>query len=402
MINTNACYSLRVKRTVNILLLVGSLVVSTSTFSQYTVKVRLAAIPAAHKSDAIFITGNFNEWNPADGEGRFSKTDSQYVVNFYDVPGGTYEFKFTRGSWETVEVSAAGADIGNRSLLVKGDTTVEFSIAAWKDDFAKVEKKHTASSNVRLLDSAFKMPQLDRNRRIWIYLPEDYSTTKKRYPVLYMHDGQNLFDEFIAPFGEWGVDECLDSIRNSGSKTKPACIVIGIDNGPKRMNEYNPYSFQDFGNGEGDEYVDFLATTLKPYIDRKYRTLTSKQNTLIAGSSMGGLISYYAMLKYPEVFGKGGIFSPAFWTADSIKSLTEAKGKLLKGKLFFYMGGEEGGNMIQDMKDVTDLLGKNSPALIYAVVDPEAAHNEKAWRKWFPEFFTWITADGFNKVVKVD
>lgn len=383
-------------------LLMAFLVSSLSAVSQYNVKVRLVSVPPGHEHDSIYAAGNFNEWKPADPEARFGENEGKYFLQFDDVAAGDYEFKFTRGSWQNVEGGQKGADIGNRKLTVTGDTTVEFSIISWRDDFPPTERKHTASSNVHLLDSAFAIPQLDRSRRIWIYLPKNYAAGKKRYPVLYMHDGQNLFDEYNAPFGEWGVDDCLDSIQNSDSKNKPACIVIGIENGPKRMNEYNPYSFQNFGEGEGDEYVDFIAKTLKPYIDRKYRTLSSTQNTMIAGSSMGGLISYFAMLKYPEVFGKGGIFSPAFWTADAIKPLTEEMGKLLKGKLFFYMGGKEGGSYIDDMKDVTDLLGKHSPALIYAVVDPEASHNEEAWRKWFPEFFTWIMADGFNKVIKVE
>ena len=275
---------------------------------------------------------------------------------------------------------------------------MRYEIAAWKDDFVPVPKEHTASNQVHLLDTAFYIPQLNRTRRIWIYLPEDYSKNKKSYPVMYMHDGQNLFDTYTSGFGEWGVDECLDSLIKAG---KQACIVVGIDNGPQRVNEYNPYDFQQFGKGEGGQYIEFLTQTLKPFIDGKYRTLSSRENTIIAGSSMGGLISYYAMLKQAAVFGKGGIFSPAFWTAPAIKSLTDSFAGKISGKFFFYMGGMEGGSYIKDMQDVQEVLGEKSASMIYSVIDAESSHNEKAWRKWFAEFYKWIMADGFNNVVKI-
>lgn len=216
---------------------------------------------------------------------------------------------------------------------------------------------------------------------------------------MYMHDGQNIFDESTSGFGEWGVDECADSLIKNG---KPACIIVGIDNGPNRMTEYNPYDSKDFGKGTGDQYLEFIVKNLKPYIDKHYRTLTTNENTIIAGSSMGGLISYYAMLKYPEVFGKGGIFSPAFWTASAIKELTDLSGDKIKGTVFFYVGGQEGEQYVADMKEITDQLGKNSKAFIYAVTDPAGAHNEAAWRKWFHEFYKWVLANGFNNIVDLD
>jgi metallo-beta-lactamase class B len=382
-------------------LLAAMLLLYCSSFSQYTVTLHLRNFPAGHSPDSIYMVGNHNQWNPADSNHRVGSGGQPATLVLKNVPAGRYEFKFTRGSWQNVETGPAGEDVGNRQLFVNSDTAIEVSVHGWKDDFSAPARPRTLSSNVQVLDSAFEIPQLGRTRRLWVYLPPGYKKSKKRYPVMYMHDGQNLFDESTAAFGEWGVDECLDSLSRLKTKHKRECIVIGIENGPRRMNEYNPYDFGQAGKGEGTQYVDFLATTLKSYIDRRYRTLTSKQNTIIAGSSMGGLISYYAMLRYPEVFGKGGIFSPAFWTADSIKVLTSTAGNKLTGNLFFYMGGQEGDNSIEDMQEVTAILGEHSPALIYEVIDPLAAHNEQAWRKWFPEFVTWVLADGFNKILKV-
>ena len=208
-----------------------------------------------------------------------------------------------------------------------------------------------------------------------------------------MQDGQNIFDDQTAAFGEWGVDESLDSLIKKGI---PACIVVGIANGANRMSEYNPYTFRNYGKGTGNEYVDFLAKTLKPFIDNHYRTLTTKENTIIAGSSMGGLISYYALLKYPKIFGKAGVFSPAFWTASGIKKLTDSLKRKINNKLFFYIGKLEGEKYVSDMNEIIQKLGKHSNAKIYSVIDPLGMHNEKAWSKWFPTFYTWIMADRVN------
>ena len=298
---------------------------------------------------------------------------------------------------------AGGADVANHAVKLIGDTTISYSIAGWADDFAALSKVHTASPNVQVLDTAFEIPQLYRHRRIWIYLPPSYRKSKKRYPVMYMQDGQNIFDEYTSAYGEWGVDECLDSLIAKG---RSSCIVVGIENGSEtRMNEYNPYEFtwKDSVTSrtflpEGDEYLAFISNTLKPFVDKHYRTLPSRENTIIAGSFMGGLISYYALLKYPKVFGNAGIFSPAFWTASGIDNLTDSVGGKLDAKVFFYMGDAEGKEDVEKMNGIIEKIGKNSSALITSVIDPEGKHNEQAWRKWFAEFYKWIMADGFNVI----
>jgi len=278
-------------------------------------------------------------------------------------------------------------------------------LEGWIDDYLQ---PHTASNNVHILDTAFFIPQLNRTRKIWIYLPQDYDHSKKHYPVMYLQDGQTLFDKVTSAYGdEWGVDECLDSLIAKG---KTASIVVGIDNGGEtRMSEYNPYEFtwKDSTRSrtflpEGNDYLLFLTQTLKPFIDKHYRTLPSRENTIIAGASMGGLIAYYAVLKYPAVYGKAGVFSPAFWTAPAIEAFTDSAGKKVDSKFFFYIGGKEGGRFIADMNEVAEKLGENSNSMIYTVVDAEGAHNENAWRKWFAEFYVWMMADGYNNVIKLE
>ena len=361
----------------------------SSAYAQFHIKFVIKEQPSVNKTDTIFIAGSFNVWNPSDNRYKFKVANSESQFLDLQLSAGNYEYKFTRGSWAKVESTKDGKGVGNRTLTVTKDTVINIFINGWSDDFKTetIARKHTASSQVSILDSAFNMPQLNRTRRIWIYLPADYATSKKRFPVLYMHDGQNLFDEATSGFGEWGVDECLDSLFKQGKKE---CIVIGIDNGAKRMNEYNPYEFKPYGNGEGDKYVDFLANTLKPYIDKNFRTLADKKNTFIAGSSMGGLISMYAVIKYPEVFGGAGIFSPSFWVSPKLEQYLNKTGNKINSKLFFYAGEKESERMVPDMKKIEADIKTISTSKIYERTDADAKHNEAAWRKYFPKFYKWM------------
>lgn len=358
-------------------------------FCQNKITFRLQFVPIKDSGEIIFAAGNFNNWVPNDSNYQFKKINGKTILQI-QLPNGDYEYKFTRGNWDKGETDKTGKPVKNRILKLSSDTAMDVVIQGWNDNFNPPSSKiikHTASKNVRIIDTAFFMPQLNRTRRIWIYLPTDYNQSNKKYGVLYMHDGQNLFDDATSYSGEWGVDEYLDSIFLKGKKQ---VIVVGIDNGlSKRMSEYNPWEFQNFGKGEGDLYVDFLVQTLKPFIDKNYKTFTGKKNTFIAGSSMGGLISLVAVLKYPTVFGGAGIFSPAFWTASGIDSLVNARAKKLSSKLFFYAGGKEGESMIPDMVRIEKLIRTSSKSPVKELIDPKASHNEAAWRKYFPAFYEW-------------
>ena len=375
------------------------LIFFTSANAQFTVKFIIKRYSLIHAGDSIFIAGNFNQWNPHSLPHYFKTNDEIRFLELKNIPAGAYEYKITRGSWDAVETNTYPGNINNRTLNLVSDTVIELKITAWKDDLTRWKKALTASVNVSLMDSAFVITQLGRTRKIWLYLPEGYASNKKKYPVLYMQDGQNIFDNYTSGYGEWGVDEGLDSLIKNG---RQACIVVGIESDEHRMNEYNPCNHAEFGKGEGKLYVDFIATTLKPYVDKHYRTLPEKENTIIAGSSMGGLISYYAMLKYPSIFGKAGIFSPLFWAADTIDHLTDSLAGKLNGKMFFYVGEYEGKEMVADMMRIQEKVGKNSSAMLYSVVDKEGQHNEATWQKWFPEFYKWIMAAGFNIITKIE
>lgn len=363
-----------------------------NTFSQFTVKV-IVNEAATRQNEDIYVAGNFNSWNPKDDKYKlkpFGAKRKQIVLK--DMPAGTYAFKFTRGNWDKVETLGDGRNVEDKIIEVTDDVTKEYTVAGWKDDYPDKPKPYTASPQVKILDTAFVIPQLNRKRRIWLYLPKGYSSSNEKYPVLYMHDGQNLFNEQTAPFGEWGVDEALDSLQKFGK-----CIVVAVDNGgATRVTEYNAYDNKEFGKEEGKEYVDFLVNTLKPFIDKKYRTKTDAPNTFIAGSSMGGLISFYAMIKHPETFGAAGIFSPAFWTAPQLYNDAKAE-DLSKQRLkyYFYAGGQESVSMIADTKKMAAIIDGKPHVYkqVTTLINPIAKHNEAAWRKEFPSFYKWL----FNK-----
>jgi predicted alpha/beta superfamily hydrolase len=286
-----------------------------------------------------------------------------------------------------VECKKGGADIQNRFLKLTSDTTINMTVEEWADNIEKKPKISTASKNVHVVDTAFLIPQLNRTRRVLIYLPQDYATSKKRYPVLYMHDGQNVFDNLTSFAGEWNVDETLDSIGNH----RKEMIVVAIDHGgSKRINEYCPYDMEKSGEGEGDKYVDFLVKTLKPFVDKNYRTLKSKKNTFIAGSSMGGLISMYAVLKYPGVFGGAGIFSPAFSVGPKIFDDMKARGRKVNSKIYFYCGEQEGENMVPYTEMAFSEMRKVSNSRMVCLIRSDGKHSESVWKEEFPLFYLWL------------
>lgn len=348
--------------------------------AQYNITFHLKTLPSYHLANApVFITGDFNNWNP--GDSAFGFANNLLTIQ---LPKGTYEYKFTGGTWQTTEAGEEGKAVENRKLDVKSDTTIVITIMNWADHFPAPDKKSTASKNVHIIDTAFYMPQLNRHRRIWIYLPEHYASSRKKYPVLYMHDGQNVFDDATSYAGEWGVDETLDAQTGE-------CIVVAIDNGgDKRMNEYAPYDMEKWGKGEGDAYIDFIVKTLKPYIQKHYRVRRGHKHQFIAGSSMGGLISFYAMLKYPKAFGGAGVFSPAFWVAPQLKDAIETHAKHVKGKIYFYAGKEESARMVPDMLAVLEQMSKHSKAKMETVIRSEGQHSESRWRQEFPLFYNWL------------
>jgi predicted alpha/beta superfamily hydrolase len=364
----------------------GYIHVPTTAQHKVTLKLHL---PTSNTSTIFFVASNKNGWNPQDRSWQFQKDINQDYILERTIPNGLLECKITKGAWDLVEMDATGKDVENRVYAISSDTTILITVSAFKDDFTKANLpiKSTASAQVKIISDSFFIPQLNVKRRLWIYLPKNYDG-KKRFPVLYMHDGQNLFDANTSGFGEWGVDEFLDSVKKE-------LIVVGIDHGgSKRLQEYNPYPNENpiFKIANGKEYAAFIVNTLKKYIDQQYKTLPNKKNTYLAGSSMGGLITFYTVVQYPTIFGKVGIFSPSFWTnRNAIKQAISKQKKLKDIDFYFYAGTKESEHLVVEVMEVYKLITnqcKNCNLKISIKADGE--HNEKSWNKELPNFFSWL------------
>jgi alpha-glucosidase (family GH31 glycosyl hydrolase) len=352
---------------------------------------------------SIYISGDFEGWSGGQESYKLTKEGNTFFIT---IPEQEYtiSFKFTQGSWDTVERDEEGNQIDNRNYKFdKKNDTVAVKIISW--DKSDGIQKSTRADNVFVLSEDFEIPQLNRKRRVWIYLPPNYKTANKSFPVIYMHDGQNLFDASTSYSGEWSVDETLNKLYKDYNAS---FIVVGIDNGKdKRLDEYSPWENENYGGGEGDAYLEFIVNNLKPYIDSNYKTLANKDNTAIFGSSMGGLISYYAGLKYPDVFGKIGVYSPAFWFAPEVTEFSKTYGNIQDTKMCFLAGGKEGGNTafkeinqtVKDMKGMISTLKEVgfSSENIKSKVVPEGKHNEELWRNNFEESIRWLFPEAIKK-----
>jgi predicted alpha/beta superfamily hydrolase len=244
-----------------------------------------------------------------------------------------------------------------------------------------------SSSIKQVSNFSLEAPQLHTTKKIWLYLPIGYNTSTQKYPVIYMHDAQNLFDASTSYAGEWNVDETLDSINAK-------VIVVGIETNDKRMEELTPFKNKKYGGGKADDYLDFIVNTLKPKIDATYRTKTSAKNTAIFGSSLGGLVSFYAALKYPKVFGKVGCFSPSFWFGRKELNDLMEETKDFDAKVYFLCGDDErDADVIPDMKNVEDWVNTKRcecKKLNKEVIVKGGQHNEKLWRESFKKAYLWL------------
>jgi predicted alpha/beta superfamily hydrolase/endonuclease/exonuclease/phosphatase family metal-dependent hydrolase len=255
------------------------------------------------------------------------------------------------------------------------------------------ERPSTATAGVQILAPPLAMPGLDRERTIRVYLPPSYNTSKRRYPVLYMHDGQNLFDDATSYIGEWGVDENMDALAKSNGIE---VIVVGIDHGgDKRIAEQGPWTNPRYGASEGKQYLDFIVNTVKPFIDGKFRTRPGREDTGIMGASLGALSSQYAMYEYPDVFGKAGLFSPSYDFSDEVYPFVAARHLPAGTRLYLVIGGKEGReplfNVANVWKMVAQLQAAGDPDVaLYSAVRAGAEHNETFWRSEFPKAMLYL------------
>ncbi|WP_022823538.1 alpha/beta hydrolase [Hymenobacter norwichensis] len=382
-----------------LLLLAGLLLWAGCLSAQTTINV--VRVPATTPTDAVlYMAGSFNNWDPGNAAYAFTRRpDGTYRLILPATVNGPIEYKITRGTWASAETNAQHKGIENHRFTVgSGRAIVEMQVENWQD-FGGANKPCESTAlqpNVQIINTAFDIPQLKRTRRIWVYLPNDYATNAtKRYPVLYMHDGQNVFDACTSFAGEWGVDETLSELQKQGLDATGSIVVAVDHGGTERLNELSPWRNLKLGGGQGDQYVDFLVETLKPYIDAHYRTLTTREFTGIAGSSMGGLISTYAALKYPMVYSKVGVFSPAFWFAkDSLLQYLRQHPANPATRFYFVCGTTEGQSMVPLMQTVHDALLCSGVPAANLSFNPhtDGQHSEWFWKREFSAAYRWLSA----------
>ncbi len=243
--------------------------------------------------------------------------------------------------------------------------------------------------NIRRLADV-ESPELGNRRDVLVYLPPSYVGSGRHYPVVYMHDGQNLFDDATSFAGEWQVDETMERLAAEGLEA----MVVGIPNmGASRAAEYSPFRDQRAGGGRGDAYVAFVADTLKPLVDAQFRTRREAGQTGIMGSSMGGLISLYALLRRPDVFGFTGVMSPSLWFARGAIFEVAAAAGPLGGRVYLDIGTAEGREHLRRAREMARLLRRMAPhprRQLRYVEDRGAGHNEHAWARRFERAIRWL------------
>jgi predicted alpha/beta superfamily hydrolase len=329
----------------------------------------------------VYITGNISElgnWNPAKermeyiGQHTWSKKielqQPQHI-----------EYKYTQGSWNREATDSKANALPNFSLKASKDTTVINQVDHWLDKKSNTFKGKVTGATVIHTNLKGKSIQ---GRDLIVWLPPGYETSNRKYPVLYMHDGQNVFDPATSSFGvDWQIDETADSLIKIDAI--PPVIIVGIYNTSDRSAEYTP-------GVKGSAYMDFVVNTAKPFIDQNYRTKKKRKHTFTGGSSAGGIISFMLAWEYPKVFSKAICMSPAFKIQhiDYVKEVKAYNGR--KKDLFFYIdnGGVDLEERLQpgidDMIVALQEKGYEAGKDFIWVKAPNAKHSEAAWAKRMP------------------
>lgn len=347
--------------------------------------------PNTDLSDSIYVSGDFEGWTGGQETYRMTVHKGKHCITLPKTKE-SISFKLTRGSWESVEVAKDDRQIDNRHIeFYEKMDTLRIKIGNWADYVPKIS---TANEQVHLLSEDFDMSPLEKKRRVWIYLPKNYKMSSKNYPVIYMHDGQNLFDQSLSYNGEWEVDETLDQLFE---EIGLELIVVGIEHGgTERIDEYAPWEVIGYTSSQqGELYIRFIKENLKPFVDSNYRTDSGQSQTGIMGSSLGGLMSFYAALKYPDTFGKAGVFSPSFESVRISDIFIEQHSKIQDVKMYFLAGNQESEQMVDLMHNAIELMTNSGfpKKNIKSEVIKGGEHNEMLWRTGFKEAVTWMFAN---------
>ncbi|MEZ4798671.1 MAG: alpha/beta hydrolase-fold protein [Flavobacteriales bacterium] len=337
--------------------------------------------------DLLYVTYKLDDDTSKAVTRTMRKKDDHYYFLIEDEPEGmTCTLKVHRGSDASAERNAETNEPMTHQVLIQNGSIFGISVAEWLD----IPINTTMNEQVLILDNDMLIPQLKKRRRVWVYLPEEYQVSGVNYPVVYMLDGQNLFDRFTSFAGEWKIDETMSSLKGCQKS-----IIVGIDNGGNdRLNEYT-FGVNDSLHNipQGNEILEFITKNLKSVIDYNFRTLKDRKNTSIGGSSLGANMALAAVIKYPDVFSKAMVLSPAYWADPELEKMVANSMPKVDTKIYYACGTNEGrGEVLQDMIKMNNLLvdiGYQENQL-FMMDWPEGSHSEAFWAEEFPRAYRWL------------
>lgn len=363
----------------------------TQELNKQNIKTELQIILKTDEDDSrpIYISGNFNKWRTQDKDFMLEQIGQNlYQFEFpsdFNFPDEML-YKFTKGDWSEVEIGKNNEITSNRSTKLKAGRIEEY-VPKWRKNWLPF--KPNFLPQVLLISDEFEIPQLNKTRKIWALLPHDYDKSDERYPVMYLQDAQNLFNE-DAQYGNWEIDKKL-AVMSEYKIGK--IIIIAIEHAEQdRIKEYN-VGKTVLGKGQGKKYIRFVTETLKPFVDSNFRTKTEREHTGIGGSSMGALVSIFSGLRYPEVYGKLMVFSPSLWVVPKLKIDADST-NTDDTKIYLYAGGDESDSMIEHVQSFKDNAISSEfvkdKMKINLSINMEGKHNETYWSDEFPKAIEWL------------
>jgi enterochelin esterase-like enzyme len=375
----------------NRLLVVLSVVASAAAFAQpapVSVEFTLHA-PDLPQGAKVYLTGgtpSLGNWAPDAVPMTYQGRDSWRVVVLFNQPM-TVEYQYTLGSEERRGADYRGQPLQNFTVATRRNLEVQDEVTRWTDADTVVEGRGKVTGELRYHRHVRDGTVASRDLVVW--LPRFYELRDRMtYPVLYLNDGQDLFDPLTARDGrDWGVDEAMT--RLIAEEVIEPMIVVGITSGEERLAEYAP--------GEaGEDYMRFIVETVKPLIDRRYRTRPGRDSTFVGGAAMGGVIAFATAWTYPEVFGAAMSLSPAFRLDGRLDTLPwfEARAGDKVRPVFFYLdSGGQGADAllrpgVEDMVDLLQAWGYRPERNYVFVRDFDADHGVAAWGRRFPNALT--------------
>lgn len=369
-----------------VILLVGFLIVGDDKV-QVTFVLESSSLTA--KSN-VFLVGShrkLGDWQPNQVQMTYlgekqGKYRWQKQIDF--VKGEILEYKFTQGSWANEGANTQGLPLENNYLTVTTKQTVTTEVNHWRTT-AELPIQGQITGMVKYHRQLTGQGVLPRDIIVW--LPPHYQqNTNKHYPVLYMHDGQNIIDPQTSSFKvDWSVDETLTRLITE--EKVPAMIVVGMSSTENRTAEYSP-------GADGEAYMSFVVNKVKPLIDKTYRTKSTREHTLIGGSSMGGIVSLMLAWQYNDTFSKALCMSPAFKIEqlDYVSTIADYQGPKKAIKIYIDNGGVGLEQRLQPGIDDMMLALKQQgyENEMFWVHDKNAKHTETAWAKRLPEALVWL------------